>query len=298
MDRKPRGLFVGLATLDLIQLVNRVPFANEKMKSVADSLAAGGPATNAAVGFSALGGAATLFTRAGAGVLWELLSADLTNCGVDVVRAPAPKGHTVSAASILVTESSGERAVVSTHDRLQPGAVTPDYSEAVEQLPIDDFDVVELDGHQADLADAVANRARAAGVTVILDGGSWKETTSKLLPLIDAAVVSADFSPSECRTAAQVLDFLLDQGVRFAAVTAGENPIRYRTYSGSGEIIPPKVRAVDTLGAGDFFHGALTHRLSGGLTEESFVAALKAGSELAAHSIQYFGTRAWLATYR
>ena len=61
-SRPPRAIFAGLATLDVIQLVNRLPHPNEKVAALDFLLAAGGPAANAAVAFAACGGAPCLVT--------------------------------------------------------------------------------------------------------------------------------------------------------------------------------------------------------------------------------------------
>lgn len=50
-----QGLFVGLINLDLIYLVKHLPQANQKVVASDYAVAAGGPATNAAVTFSQLG---------------------------------------------------------------------------------------------------------------------------------------------------------------------------------------------------------------------------------------------------
>ncbi|WP_283754453.1 hypothetical protein [Roseofilum acuticapitatum] len=45
------GLFVGLATLDLLYLTPQIPQVNEKKVAVDYTVAAGCPATNAAIAF-------------------------------------------------------------------------------------------------------------------------------------------------------------------------------------------------------------------------------------------------------
>ena len=58
--KSDRGLFVGLVTLDLIYLANSAPQNNQKIVATDYTVAAGGPATNAAVTFSHLGNQATV----------------------------------------------------------------------------------------------------------------------------------------------------------------------------------------------------------------------------------------------
>ncbi|MFN7658917.1 MAG: PfkB family carbohydrate kinase, partial [Dolichospermum sp.] len=52
----------------------------------------------------------------------------------------------------------------------------------------------------------------------------------------------------------------------------------------------PTIQPVDTLGAGDIFHGAFCHYI----LENSFVQALELAANTAAKACQYFGTRNWL----
>ncbi|MDT5198079.1 MAG: hypothetical protein QOH20_4833 [Mycobacterium sp.] len=61
-EKAPVGVFVGLATLDVIHRIAKAPDANQKITSTAQFVAAGGPAANAAVTFAGLGGAAILVT--------------------------------------------------------------------------------------------------------------------------------------------------------------------------------------------------------------------------------------------
>ncbi|MFM8008533.1 MAG: PfkB family carbohydrate kinase, partial [Dolichospermum sp.] len=74
------------------------------------------------------------------------------------------------------------------------------------------------------------------------------------------------------------------------AITQGEKPIQYLTNNVRNSINVPKIQPVDTLGAGDIFHGAFCHYI----LENSFVQALTLAANTAAKACQYFGTRNWL----
>jgi sugar/nucleoside kinase (ribokinase family) len=58
----------------------------------------------------------------------------------------------------------------------------------------------------------------------------------------------------------------------------------------TGTINVPTIEAVDTLGAGDIFHGAFCHYI----LQETFTDALKQAANIAANSCQFFGTRRWM----
>jgi sugar/nucleoside kinase (ribokinase family) len=290
-SRRPEGLFVGLCTLDVIQLVDHVPGSDEKVTARQQVVAAGGPATNAAVTFSHLGGAARLLTGIGSHPLGRAVTAELRELGVRVSDLAADSVEPPALSSVLVTASTGDRAVASTNatgHRLAP----PDDLGAL----VAACDVVEFDGHHMELATATARLARAAGRRTLLDGGSWKAGTAELLPLIDVAVCSDAFRPPGTHTPADVLRFLAEHGVVWSAVSRGGRPIEWAGPEGGGTVDVPAVRVADTLGAGDVLHGALTHRLAtqAHLTPYGFEEALRAAARVASRACASFGTRAWL----
>ena len=98
----PRALFAGLATYDVIQLVERVPRSNEKIAALDFLAAAGGPAASAAIAFAHCGGLAALSTALPAHELSALIVADLVAHGVAILPAGTYDGQPITA-SILVT---------------------------------------------------------------------------------------------------------------------------------------------------------------------------------------------------
>ncbi|MDQ0988946.1 PfkB family carbohydrate kinase [Streptomyces sp. V3I7] len=287
----PRGLFVGLCTLDVIQLVDHVPEYDEKLTAHDQVVAAGGPAANAAAVFSALGGRATLLTGIGRHPLGLSARADLEGLGVTVTDLAAGVTEPPAVSSILVTAATGRRAVASTNagrHQLAP----PDGLDAL----VAACDIVELDGHHRELALATAELARAIGRPTLLDGGSWKDGTDKLLPAVDVAVCSADFHPPGTRTPEDVLTYLHDRGVTWAAVSRGGEPLLWSGPGGKGVVDVPPTKVVDTLGAGDALHGAFAHHWARAPRADTaaFTAALARATEVASRSCAEFGTRAWL----
>ncbi|MFE0252739.1 PfkB family carbohydrate kinase [Streptomyces sp. NPDC059010] len=288
---RPEGLFVGLCTLDVIQLVDHVPASDEKLTAREQTVAAGGPAANAAVTFAHLGGAAALLTAIGSHPLALAVTADLDRAGVTVSDLAPDATDPPAVSSIMVTASTGQRAVASTNatgHRLAP----PDHLGAL----VAACDIVQLDGHHMELATATARTARAVGRRTVLDAGSWKPGTEHLLESVDVAVCSADFRPPGTRTPTDVLRFLRRRGVAWTAVSQGGRPLVWAGPDGGGTVDVPSVPVADTLGAGDVLHGALTHHLAarGQLTSQDFVRALEAAAAVASRACASFGTRAWM----
>ncbi|MEA4944918.1 MAG: PfkB family carbohydrate kinase [Propionicimonas sp.] len=260
----PTGLFVGLATLDVVQFVDAVPAANQKTTARESWLAAGGPAAVAAIAFASLGGHARLLTVLGTGAAADVVRADLATAGVEVVDA-APSGFGI-APSVALVGTDGNRAVVSGSGH-QPDAVQ------CPELDLGDVDVVLLDGHHPELARA-AGRA-AAGLPVVVDAGSHKSVFDELWPQLTDVICSADYvHPSGERPAA-----LLARGPHLVAVSHGSDPVMWWTPHAFGEVPAPSVPVVDTLGAGDVLHGAYCYALTTGRSRrESLEFAVAAAS--------------------
>jgi sugar/nucleoside kinase (ribokinase family) len=280
-----RGLFVGLVTLDLIYLADRPPMANEKRVAIDYLVSAGGPATNAAVTFQHLGNEAILLGGLGCHPLAELVRQDLQSYGVTLIDLLPSRTEPPPVSSIVVTQATGERAVISINTAKMPA---PSELPLAEMLQL--IDLVLIDGHQMQAGAAIAAEARSHGIPVVVDGGSWKPGFDTVLRHTDYAICSANFQPPAVSGAAEVMDFLAAIGVSYTAITQGSGPILYRSPTGSGAIAVPSIQAVDTLGAGDIFHGAFCHAL----LQSDFVEALTLAAQVATHACQFFGTRQWM----
>lgn len=284
------ALFAGLCTLDVIQSVERMPGANEKIAALDFLMAAGGPATNAAVAFAHLGGAAQLSTRLPEHPLTRVIRDDLSACNVSLDAHPEGDGPPITA-SILVTHSTGERAVVSPS---ASAVFTP--PQAIPPPSLEGVHAVLVDGYHRDVSLPIAQVARTQGIPVVMDAGSLKPHTAQVARVADVVVASADLAtPDGSREPQAVFAWLKSLGVERAAITRGGDTILWRTPTGSGEVEVEPAHVVDTLGAGDFFHGALTFRLASlGPADARFAEDLAWASRVVAPSLGSFGTRAWL----
>jgi sugar/nucleoside kinase (ribokinase family) len=284
-----RGLFVGLATLDLVQRVGQRPGVNEKVVAQRSDIAAGGPAAVAAVTFGALGGRSVLLSALGPGPVARLAAAELDSVGVHIVDAWAA-GTDLSISAITVVDDTGQRSVVSRNAE-DLTAVAPADLPAL----VGDSDVVLLDGHHPELAVAAARAAHAVGIPVVLDCGSPKPVYAELVPLADAVVCSAGFAAHPDRFDAAAAALLAD-GARMVAMTAGAAPVRWWTRQDAGDLVVPRVTVRDTVGAGDVLHGAVAFARARGVTGPE--RTLSFGIAVASLRVQHVGPRAWLGDQR
>lgn len=284
-DKSFYGLFVGLVTLDLIYLADSAPRNNQKIVAADYTVAAGGPATNAAVTFGYLGNQAKVLGVVGSHPMTQLIRQDLANYKVAIADLDSSTTTAPPVSSIIVTQATGERAVVSIN------AIKTQISGA--SIPtniLQNVDIVLIDGHQMTVGSAIAQMAKAKNIPVAIDGGSWKPGFEQVLPFVDYAVCSANFYPPNCHTTEEVFAYLHAFGIPHIAITHGEKPIQYLSCDQTGAIVVPRVQAVDTLGAGDIFHGAFCNYI----LRESFNDALAQAANTAADSCQFFGTRRWM----
>ncbi|MGA6209321.1 PfkB family carbohydrate kinase [Nocardia testacea] len=281
------GLFVGLSTVDIAYRVKSYPAEDSKTQALDQYAGAGGPATNAAVAYAALGGAPTLLTAVGSHRLADLIRGDLSTHGVDVADVLPESGHTPPVSSIVVSDSTSTRTVVS----LDGSRITADFQQSMFDH-LDGVDVVLVDGHYPQLAISLCEEAAQREVPVVLDAGRWKDAHSDLLPFVHTAICSAAFNPPGTSPGDMdaVFAFVQSAGVGNVAVTNGANPIVGLAGTRRFEIAVPATNAVDTLGAGDILHGAYCFFAS---DASSFESSLTRASRVASFSCRYFGTREW-----
>ncbi|MDY7006667.1 MAG: sugar kinase [Cyanobacteriota bacterium] len=279
------GLFVGLITLDLVYLTTTYPEKNQKIVAADRTITAGGPATNAAVTFSYFDNQTTLLCGLGNHPITHLIRADLEKHNVTIQDLDKNRDEPPPVSSIITTQNTGDRSVISinaTKSQISKKLIDPEI--------IHNIDLVLIDGHQMAASLEVAQLAKSKNIPIVIDGGSWKPGFEEILPFVDYAICSANFYPPNCESKEEVFAYLANQNIPHIAITQGEKPIKYLSQGKFGNVEVPKINAVDTLGAGDIFHGAFCHYIF----NWEFTEALANAVNIAAHSCQYFGTRQWI----
>lgn len=294
----PIGLFVGLATLDVVHGVPRTAGPDEKVTATRQDVAAGGPALSAALVFASLGGHATLVTSLGDDAAGAGVRADLQRCGVTLLDAAKDLAEDARPATpvsaVRVLEATGERSVTS----IDAGAATVLAPPGLDEL-VAGADVVLLDGHHAGLATAAARAVaalRKLGVRaplVVLDAGRWRPVMAEVLHVVDVVIASEAFRTPGADDVQTTRRHLLERGVPAVATTRGAAPVVWATATGSGEVPVPPVPVRDTLGAGDALHGAAAWALAQGGT---LPQALEHGVAVAGLRVGCGGAGEWLLT--
>lgn len=288
MSRPVKLLSVGALTLDTILRVETLPTHQGKFIASDGVQIAAGMATSAACAARRLDAEVFLWASAGDDAVGDQLLAGIAAEGVDCSFVRRVKGARSALASILV-DAHGERIIVPFYD--------PKAQADPEALPVADlsgFDAVLVDVRWPGAAALALTAARSAGRPAILDADTAPlEVLERLLPLASHIVASETAARIVCGHALDPETACADLASRtdaFVAVTGGAAGSWWHDRSAGcvRHIAAPKVKAVDTLAAGDVFHGAFAVGLAEAMPIEQ---ALRFASAAAALKCQRFGGR-------
>lgn len=288
MDRPAKLLSVGALTLDTILRVDTLPAHQGKFIASDGVQIASGMATSAACAAHRLGAEVSLWASAGDDPVGDQLIAGIEAEGVDCTHVRRVSGARSALASILV-DAHGERIIVPFYD--SKAQADP------EALPVADlsaFDAVLADVRWPGAAALALKAARAAGRPAILDADTAPlAVVEQLLPLASHIVASEPAVRIICGQALDLKTACADLASRtdaFVAVTAGASGTWWSDRAGRGirHVEAPRIKAVDTLAAGDVFHGAFAVGLAEAMPAEQ---ALRFASAAAALKCLRFGGR-------
>ncbi|MER8692803.1 sugar kinase [Mesorhizobium opportunistum] len=288
MDRPAKLLSVGALTLDTILRVDTLPAHQGKFIASDGVQIASGMATSAACAAHRLGAEVSLWASAGDDPVGDQLIAGIEAEGVDCTHVRRVSGARSALASILV-DAHGERIIVPFYD--SKAQADP------EALPVADlsaFDAVLADVRWPGAAALALKAARAAGRPAILDADTAPlAVVEQLLPLASHIVASEPAVRIICGQALDLETACADLASRtdaFVAVTAGASGTWWSDRAGRGirHVEAPRIKAVDTLAAGDVFHGAFAVGLAEAMPAEQ---ALRFASAAAALKCLRFGGR-------
>lgn len=285
MTISPRLVFCGAATLDMIFSVDALPIGSGKVLPRQLIQAAHGMATSAAIAAARLGGEVRLISRIGDDANGDKFIADVAAEGVDCAHVRRCCGVSTPLSAVIV-DGAGDRLVIPYYD--------PRLGSDPTWIPDDlmrDTDAVQVDVRWPEAAAKVLSLAREAGAIAVLDGDVGPlETLDQLAALATHAVFSEPAAKmlSGQNYVSAALTVLAARYAGFVAVTAGAEGCYWIEEGSVRQDVPPDVVAVDTLAAGDVFHGAFTLALAEG---RPIAQAIRFANVAAALKCTVFGGR-------
>ncbi len=288
----PRVLFLGRTTLDVLYWLDSLPAEDTKAYARHLQAAPGGPALNAAITHSLLGGKSLLISAVGGGPWAAPIRSELERHNLDLLDLAAGTAYEAPLCTVLVNAANGSRTIVNPPISTGPlRHLGPAWTAEVPASWGDIPAVVLSDGFFIEETWALLASCENAGAALILDGGSWKPGTEQLVPLLTVAICGERFAvPGHAASPDAVFAWFADQGVPYVAITRGAQSILCWDRGRRFEIETAKVEAKDTLGAGDVLHGAFCFHFA---QEPDFEGALRKAAAIATRSCQSLGVQAW-----
>jgi ribokinase len=231
----------------------------------------------------------------GSNELSRFVLEDFVKEGVDISQIIKNERAGPFFAFIIVDEKSGQRTIWWTDEQVLQ--LKPDEIAGRKEI-IASAKFLLVDDYQLEAAIEAARLAGDAGVGVVLDAeNSEGKGIDNLIQLTDILIVSEEFASgfsgkSSLESSAQVL---LELGPRAVVITLGAEGSFCKTAKESFHQPAFQVKAIDTTGCGDVFHGGFIYGL---LQDWPLPAVAEFASAVAALKCRGLGGRATTPTLK
>lgn len=286
-----RVAVVGSINVDQVVRVHRHPLPGETLLGQGLSLLPGGKGANQAVAAARLGADVSMVGAVGNDDAATLATTLLREAGVDLQAVLTVEGPTGLA--VISVSDDGENTIV-----VIPGANGSVNAEAVraDARRLAEAAVVVLQGEIP--VDGIAEAVRIATGRVLLNLAPVVDLEADIIRAADPLVVNehegahvlGQLDPAAAVPASdhELVEALRAQGVKSVVLTRGALGAICSDGDGTFHVPAPRVRALDTTGAGDAFVGALSARLAAG---ESLRIASAFAAKVGAFAVQGHGAQ-------
>jgi sugar/nucleoside kinase (ribokinase family) len=222
------------------------------------SMQAGGAIGTTLAAVCALGGQARYMGRLSDDDLGRIVLRGLKEFGVDVSSVLIEPGRVSPASFILVDDRTARRFV-----RYTRGNTTPLQPGELPRNLFDDARVLVVDGRAPAPQIAAAERAKALGLTIVLDARHLGPGMGELLGLCDVVIGNERFAAEFSHSAdmKRSLMELIQMGPRTAVITLGEEGAIGLESDTLVRQPALEIDVMDTTGASEVFRGAFVYGL-------------------------------------
>lgn len=282
-----KAVCIGHSTYDITLPLEDYPVENKKYRINKHIGCGGGPASNGGYLLAKWGIDTTMVSIVGDDYYGGQVVEDFKNIGANTDYLLQYPNHNTSSSFIIANMSNGSRTIItSKRDPIR---------KLDREVNITDADLILIDGEHPETAIEVLQKNPNA--ISVLDAGRLTDDTRTLGKMVTYVVCSHDFAEDFTGKKTDVRDFntLIEIYEELKAyfntniiITLEENG-SFTKIDGIYKIVPSvKVKAVDTTGAGDIFHGAFTYFIGMGYPLEE---AIKYASVTGAISVTRIGSR-------
>lgn len=257
-------LTVGIATLDIINLVEHFPQEDEELRATSQRIVCGGNAANTASVLAQYGHKVELAATLANEPDGHRIEQQLTARHVATHYCESVSNGKVPTSYITLNQQTGSRTIVHYRD-------LPEYDyEHFKQIPLETFDWFHFEGRNVAAVKQMLldTRQRRMDQPISLELEKERENIDTLLPLADILLFSKSFALGRgCHNAPGFFDTIRPHAPDALLVcTWGEQGAWGRDINNQDFHVPayspPKV--IDTLAAGDTFNAGIIHSLGNG----------------------------------
>jgi len=245
------AVFIGVATIDTIALVENYPAADSRTLTDQLERAGGGVSATAAVTAARLGANVAFAGVVGDDAEGLEIISGLKSEGVNTDLVVIDKNSKTATSAVIVTKSTSTRAIITRQQVNYPACVTEELKKAIKQTKI-----VHLD-HAGYALMPELELVRNSDLKISLDHGNQ---IANFDPSVIDIYTPSDLRLLELHPGLELIDAVKNQAAKHqqdVIVTAGGDG-SYAVVAGSFAQAPAvDVEIISTLGAGDVFHGAL-----------------------------------------
>lgn len=288
---------IGGFTMDLVVKTPRAPENGETILGTNFKRYPGGKGANQAVAAARLGGNVTMIGKLGTDSFGDEVFAMLEQDQINTEYIGREPAYPTGIGSIVLDQNGDNRIIVIPGANSQVKAEhLPSYSEALIQA---NMLLVQLE-LDFEMNQKAVEMGFEMGIPVLLNPAPGRELSDEILakvtyltPNETEAEIITGISIKTVEDAKAAVQYLLDKGVKVVVMTMASEGALIGDKEGIRHIPGYKVKAIDTVAAGDSFNGALAYSiLKGNSLDESVrfanaVGALTVTKEGAIPSLPY-----------
>ena len=281
-------LCIGQSAYDITLPLDHYPVENQKTRIPYKVECGGGSSSNCAFLLSKWGLDTYFAGIIGNDHYGNCILDEYVTVGVNTKYLQISKRFHTTSSYIIANTSTGTRTILTNR------------SEGIKMSSVsildNEFDYLIFDGYEKEFAlEAIRRNPNAVS---ILDAGSIKEATIELAYLVDYLICSHDFANQFSNTEIDYNDIetikraydALEKEFKHHVIITLESYGSFTKINGEYVLVPSiEVKAVDSTGAGDIYHGAFMYGLTQGFPLEKTMkfanitgalSCLKVGSRL------------------
>ena len=277
---------IGQCSLDYLAVVDIFPQVDTKNEVLEWYEQGGGPVATALVALSRLGIPCKFYGIIGDDYAGKAIEQSLIKEGIDVSHLIKRETAISQLAFILIEKGTAKRTIF-----WKRPSGKPSQQEELRDDFFKGIDFLLLDGLMKDVSLYAAKKAKALNIPVMLDAGKVRPGMLEVARLSDYVVASEEFAKDlGWRIDAKVLHKEKEKlRIKVLTITLGERGSITISNDQAFQTPAFMVRAVDTTGAGDAFHGGYIYGLLQGWSLKDTVIF---ASALAAMKCTKIGGRA------